>query len=285
MEPTNQPTNARGPIVGIELNVPEKEYRAALGVTQSLLRELAKSPAHYRAALTAERKQTPSMRLGTLAHMAVFQPVLFDCSIAVAPDMHKNSKGYKEFELTAQARGKEIITAQELAQCEGMVKAVKGHPTAAALLEQEGYSEVSVGCQCPETGLFLKGRFDWYDRVNCVIIDLKTTSNAMPDKFTKSVADFHYHWQAAHYLEMARLISEGNLRIYDFSFIFVVVETEPPHGVMCYRIHPQDLDRAVVQRMTLLKLLADCEAKNEWPCYPDGIEFISLPRWARELNP
>ena len=55
------------------------------------------------------------------------------------------------------------------------------------------------------------------------IIDLKTTGegNSNPDKFIKSVANYLYHLQAAHYLEVI-----GAKR-----FVFIAVEKVFPHAI------------------------------------------------------
>ena len=59
--------------IGIELDVPDAEYRASDGLAQSALKEFARTPAHYRAYIQTPPKQTPAQRLGELVHRAVFQ--------------------------------------------------------------------------------------------------------------------------------------------------------------------------------------------------------------------
>lgn len=267
----------RADIQGIELEVPEDVYRAAPGVSQTLLRELAKSPAHYKAALTAERKQTPAMRLGTLAHLAVFQLPLYMERVVVAPEMDKRSAGYKSF--ASENEGKEIISVAEHNQIGGMASAVRSHPLVKEWLK-EGLAEVSAGVRCPETGVLLKGRFDWMGRG--FILDLKTTEDASPDGFSKSVGNYCYHWQAAHYLEIRRLCSIENFGSgAPYDFYFVVVEKDAPFAVAVYELNRHDLTQAYGERLTLLGLLRQCEVEDSWPGYSQEIQDVRLPRWAR----
>ncbi len=65
----------------------------------------------------------------------------------------------------------------------------------------QGLAEQSYWWKHRETGLQCKCRCDYV--IDDMVIDLKTTGEggASPDKFTKTIVNFQYHMQAAHYLQ------------------------------------------------------------------------------------
>ena len=85
------------------------------------------------------------------------------------------------------------------------------------VLDNPGKAEQSFWWTHRETGLPCKARCDYV--VDDMVIDLKTTGEggANPDKFTRSIVNFHYHLQAAHYLQ-----ATGAKR-----FVFIAVEKFP----------------------------------------------------------
>jgi hypothetical protein len=259
---------------GMELNVPDAEYRAAEGLSQSALKEFARTPAHYRAYIQTESRQTPAQRLGELVHRAVFQSDFYQQSVVVAPKVNRTTKegkaAWSQFE--AAHMGKEFVSADDAALIAQIVEAVLGHPEAAALL-QSGWAEASAWGECPVTGVGCKGRFDWFDEGR--ILDLKTTEDASPAAFARSTVNLRYHWQAAHYLALAEMIGVPAPQ-----FAWIVVEKSPPFGVALYHLTPEDLERAHSERLALLRSFAECLEQDDWPCYPTAPQALSLPPWA-----
>ncbi|QJB21776.1 exonuclease VIII [Xanthomonas phage FoX2] len=66
---------------GIYRGIPNDQYHHGVGISKSGLDLVRKSPAHYRAVVTAandnERKSTPAQAIGTALHMIVLEPELF----------------------------------------------------------------------------------------------------------------------------------------------------------------------------------------------------------------
>lgn len=66
---------------GIYRGIPNDQYHHGVGISKSGLDLVRKSPAHYRAVVTAandnERKSTPAQAIGTALHMIVLEPGLF----------------------------------------------------------------------------------------------------------------------------------------------------------------------------------------------------------------
>lgn len=106
-------------------------------------------------------------------------------------------------------------------------------------------------------------------RTNC-IVDLKTTLDASPAGFAKSVAKFRYHVQRAHY-------SEG----FDIgNFVFVAVEKTPPYLVAVYVLDEQAEIKGQELRDRDIQLYMDCLENDFWPGYSEDIEELSLPNWS-----
>lgn len=258
---------------GIYNDLPADQYHADPAYSFSAIKQAMRSPAHLKAWLTAPPEQTPAMRIGTLTHLAVLQPDLFGSTTAVAPIVDRRTKEGKSIweQFQAQNTGKEIITNDEREQLTAMRDSVRIHPAASALLG-EGTAEVSVFNQCVETGLPLKARMDWV-RENA-IVDLKTTEDASPAGFAKSVSNYRYDLQAAHYRRMLKLQGRGEL-----PYILIAVEKEAPFAVAVYRLDEGDLTLADMQMQQQLRAIASCCEFNSWPAYSREVETLTLPKW------
>ena len=132
------------------------------------------------------------------------------------------------------------------------------------------WSDATSGLQC-------KCRPDWLTDDGSLIIDLKTTEDASPKGFEKSVGNWRYHVQAAWYLHGIEQASGTR----PDQFIFICVEKKPPYAVAVYAADPEMIEIGWQQAQRDLEVLATCKAANAWPGYSDQIETISLPRWMR----
>jgi hypothetical protein len=263
---------------GIHHDLPPDQYHAVRAVSASGLKVFEKSPAHYQHWLANPTEQTPAMRIGTLTHMAVLEPNRFRSQTAVAPIVDRRTKEGKSIweQFQGQNTGKDIITSDEAQQLEAMRVAVRTHAAAAKLLE-DGKPEVSLFGHDEETGLDTKCRCDWLRED--AIVDLKTTEDASPTGFARSIVNFRYHVQAAHYRSLASALGLGSLPFY-----FIAVEKEAPHAVAVYQLDGSDLLMAEQHLRQSLRRMQACQDFNAWPAYSRSIETISLPKWAANLN-
>ena len=62
---------------GIYPDLPNEEYHRCDGVSNSMLSDMARSPAHFQAARRRQREETPAMAIGTAIHCAVLEPERF----------------------------------------------------------------------------------------------------------------------------------------------------------------------------------------------------------------
>tara|TARA_R110000822_G_scaffold165793_3_gene306295 strand:+ start:4969 stop:5778 length:810 start_codon:yes stop_codon:yes gene_type:complete len=260
-------------------NMPAWEYHRDPSISKSGLDQFRRSPAHYKAWLAEDREQTPAMRIGTLTHLAVLEPDTFDSKTVVAPLVDKRTKEGKSIweQFKGENAEKEIITIDERDQIVAMRESVHKHQAAGKLLVFGG-SEISVFAVCPKTKVMMKGRFDWLD--GNTIVDLKTTEDASPEGFAKSVANYRYHIQAAHYIALAGLVG-----IKDATFKMIAVEKSAPYAVAVYELDAADLILAEAERIKLLEMFSSCTQFQSWPAYSQNITTISLPRWATKSNP
>lgn len=250
-------------------NLSNAEYHADPAVSASHLHMAARSPYHYWARYVTKipelPKPTAAMAKGSLVHCAVLEPAELLKRYGIAPD--RRTKAGKETAAAMQANGIEPVSESDLQQTQRMASAVHRHPMAAQLLQQ-GQPETSIWWDDPETGLRCKCRPDWLDGSTCV--DLKTTNDASPRAFAKSVANFRYHVQQAHY-QAAEPIER---------FIFIAVEKEPPFAVGVYELDADALAEGQRLRIRDLQRIANCRAAESWPGYGDELQTLSLPGWA-----
>jgi hypothetical protein len=117
-----------------------------------------------------------------------------------------------------------------------------------------------------------------------VVVDLKTTGNAFGAKngipasseaWATTVARLNYHWQAAWYLEGVSQI-EGEPW---HDWVWIVVETEPPHVVGVYQASRDMLYQGREEIRPIVDRYAECLRRNEWPAPAYGLEEIGLPDW------
>jgi exodeoxyribonuclease VIII len=251
-----------------------EQYHADPAVSASHLHAVAASPYHYWSRFLAPDRppsvQTAAMKLGSLTHCAVLEPDELSKRYGIAPDRRSNAG--KAVAAEMEAAGIEAVTASEMEQAMAMAGSVRSHQAAAALL-RDGKAEQSFWWDDIPTGLRCKCRPDWY--TGTTIVDLKTTTDASPKGFAKSVAQWRYHIQQNHYL--AGTFAER--------FVFIAVEKTYPYAVGVYELDETAALHGEAERRNNLQTIADCRAIGEWPGYGNTIKPLSLPNWALSANP
>lgn len=266
-------------VAGQMLSIPETEYRALDAISQSNLKEILRSPSHYKARLSAPHDPTPAMILGTAIHTMILEPDLVEKSIVVAPKFGRSKGDLEAKELFhVEHSGKLILTQDQFDQASGAASAVYKNKLAKQILSC-GRNEQSFVWTDPETGVKCKSRPDVV-RDGHILVDVKSTADASLAAFQKSIANFKYHFQAAWYLDgVGRVTGEK----YD-QFVFIVVETKAPHGVAIYAINEPTINAGHALTRHALKKLKECQDANKWPGYIEEIQPIDLPPWAYPLD-
>jgi exodeoxyribonuclease VIII len=254
---------------GIFFGVPDHVYRAAPGEAQSDLKHIARSPAHYLTAKTAEKESTDSQLFGTLLHLAALEPDRLATSHVVRPDgMDFRSSAGKAWKA---AQTLPIIDSDQSEGLRLAAEAIQRHSIASRFVN-ESQKEVSVFKLHEPSGLLRKGRIDCLlvdDSGFTTVADIKTTDDASTEGFARQIAKWGYHRQAAYYLDLVGASF----------FCFIAIEKVAPYAVnvLCLDAEGLAIGRATYERE--LAILASCRASGQWPAYSDDIETISVPRW------
>jgi len=269
----------RGESAGtLQFSVPFETYKSMSGINVSSLKELRRSPLHYRHRLT-HPATSDALTLGTAAHIATLEPARYAQAVSVwdrktdtgraAP---RNGKAWDAF--VADAGERTIITADDDETARAIAEAVRNNPVAARYLAV-GAPEVSMRWQ--RDGRMLKGRVDWLtvqDGVD-VIVGLKTTRDCRPREFGVQAHRLGYHLQWAYYRDGFAAIT-GRIP----QMVEIVVESAAPHAVAVYTIPEPVLNLGREEYEEALTLLRHCEQSGQWPGPVEHETELALPMWA-----
>lgn len=266
---------------GVYGDVPAEVYHALDAASASRLNDLRRSPMHARYAIDHPDDDTAATGRGTACHACLLEPAAFAERFVLGPDVKLNTKaGKEEWEsfLADLPPGAQPIRGAEGEKLIGMHRAVWAHPAARRYLSEPGPFEESIVWDEEIIGpdpILCKARLD-HRASRGVIFDLKTTRDASPEAFAKSIAVYGYHRQGAHYLNGARR-HELPAR----AFGIIAVESEPPHGVCVYILDDSAIEQGETELRTLYQKWGECDAMNAWPGYSEEAVFLQLPKWAQ----
>lgn len=265
--------------LGLRYNMPADEYHASPGVSNSGLRDFARSPAHFYALHLDPNRPEPAEKAGqlegTLAHCAILEPDQFSRRYAVGPDVSRATKVWAAWEASETRQG---IKAQQRDAAMLQARSVRALPDVARLLSA-GEPEVSAFWVDPVTGEPCRCRPDWVHPVgddSVILLDVKTYSDASPEEFARQVARKGYHCQAAWYSDGFAAASGKRV----LGFVFVAVESAWPHAACACMLDDDGLQRGREINAGLLESYAECRRTGVWPGYSQSIEQITLPAWA-----
>lgn len=240
-------------------------------LSSSDVRNILRSPAHYR---FAEPPQSDALKFGSLVHALVLEPDIAEASYRPRADVDgrtKEGKAIRENEnMLAITDGIEFVSRKDWNTAQAIATSVHTHLGAASLFaggvaEQAGFCDDFNG---------VKARIKPDYRTSEFIVDLKTTQDARPDSFLRSIMTFGYCVQAAYYLDVAQAI-DGETR----KFYWVAVEKEPPYAVAVYEASDAMIRYGREQYLKAIELYKECATFDQWPAYSNKIETLTLPHW------
>ncbi|MBT4050078.1 MAG: hypothetical protein HOE64_17155 [Nitrospina sp.] len=260
----------------INKDLTNEDYHARPEISKSGLDSINKSIAHFE---TPWRKPTAKMEFGTAFHTLILEPEKFDDQYLKGSNKDgrtsEGKKEKKELEEKAKEKGQKVLRYDEYEDLMRMKESTENHPRFSSYFS-EGEPEVSifwemqgVGCKC---------RPDWMINGGEYIIDLKTSNDASPESFAKSVANFRYHVQDAWYSKGVQIVTRKSP-----TFVFIVVENVRPFSVAIYVLNGASKDEGWMTADADFRKYVDYTNTPESERYsgysPDAVE-LSLPRWA-----
>jgi hypothetical protein len=266
----------------ISLDMPDADYRAVPALSYSGAKDLMRSPALFDWRRTHPRPDSTDFDLGRVAHT-----LLLGSGQLPAVVVDDEGEPFKTWTPKAKAKAEEQRAAgftplllHQANAVDDMVAAVRAHPLAGKLLEPgRGHGEVSVFWDDDATCTAQRARLDWLivedDDGRPCVLDLKTTTDVRRRALTKTIDEYHYNWQHAHYLD--GLTAHG---VDDAHLQFVFVEKSPPHLV---RVAELDVEAAATGARFITaarRLYAACLEAGDWPAYPPQVELLGLPRYS-----
>jgi hypothetical protein len=220
-------------------DVSAEEYGKMAGITASALKAGRTSMAHMHHEMQRARGEdgSPSMRLGTLAHMAVLEPHKWAEVVT-----YEGTRRGKEWDAFATRNvGREIVTATEHATVSAMRAAFMADRTASALLTACIYRETAIRWDGGDGIGACKARIDAYGK-SC-LLDYKTTRLLGQDgqAFMRSAETLGYLYQMAWYWRaLGRRVS-----------VFVIAQENV--GPFCVGVYE-------IQQPMLVSVLFECES-------------------------
>jgi hypothetical protein len=278
---------------GIYPDIPFADYLQWDAVSNSRLGLAARSAAHYKQGFGDET--TPSLRLGSLTHCGVLEPLQLSNRYVVEPafaSMPENvdAKGNRSYshattfvkearKAFAAANGrKQIVTQAEYDKAVGIATSLHKENAVRALMST-GNAEVSLAWIDYATGLPCKCRIDWLSIAGSYIriADLKTCRD--PLRFENAIAEYGYHRQMAFYRRgIAHVLSSTITEAF-----LIAVETEAPYCSRTAKVSKTALSAGDDEVSELLELVAECKALDSWPGYSSP-EAWELPSWKMRRN-
>ena len=262
--------NKLPPIKNGTIIATRKEYDAIPALNYSGAKYLLTSPLHYKHYLTAERKETPALRVGSLTHAKVLEPIAATTNFTIAPDVDRRTKdGRLAYELfIANAQGKTVVTQDEWELADTVAASMN------AILARIGVEFLATEFMFVTEiyGVPVKVAIDGVGS-DGFIYDLKTTSDdASPRSFIRTAQNYKYNLQAYIY-RMAYEIAFGE-RLQGFRI--VAVEKEPPHAGACYTLGTEIMTNAAFDFEKAITLYKTCSVLDEWPGYPEDVQVIDI---------
>ncbi len=215
--------------------------------------------------------ETAAMKFGTRFHALLDPGSGFATRYLQGPDVDRRTKAWTTAEAAATAAGKELIPHDDWTALHRMRESVLQNPYARSLLEGAEH-EVGFRMDSPYGDFKVQCRADlWHNGSH--LCDLKTTGDVA--EFSKSVATYGYHRQAALYRFVASHACGGKLA----PFTFIVAEKAAP----LYRCRVIDLDDeylAIGWREVEAALIeiGRRTASGDWEDHRDA-EVLEPPRW------
>ena len=240
--------------------------------SSSTVRKVLTSPKKYLYDKTAESVPTKAMEEGTAVHTFFLENELFKNRYCFKPKAFNGRT--KEGKQWMEEHGHlNILAAEWEENLIHMNHSFLDSP-AKIIYDRKGLTELSYFSE-DLGGIKAKCRPDWISSDGHTVVDLKTTQDASPKGFQKSIANFGYHIQSSWYMRVLQ-----SLDVPVKEFIFIAIEKTAPFCVGVYRASEEMLEEGNKKVDEAINQILWCKENDSYPDYtPNEIETISLPPW------
>ena len=251
-------------------------------VSNSMLSVLQRSPQEYQQRYVTKTmphpKPSEAMALGTLVHCMALEPHEVANRFIFKPyGMDRRTREGKLAWQTLVESGKDIVTLEQFETAQACWQALAYHDQIGVALRADGIIEQRIDWH--RGGLAMRCKPDKVIPTMRLIIDVKTSADASPKEFARSVANYGYARQAALYKDAVEATYCDNQQE-EFRFLFAVVCTEPPYEVACYELSDEAMRYGYRNADTLISELQVRIERDDWlPDWGSGIVTLDLPRW------
>lgn len=224
--------------VSIEEYHSDKEY-----ISASSIKEAKKSMRKYHHYRNNPQDRKDHFDMGNAFELAlldhfngtkdfIMKVSVFDESKRPKPAMNFNGAENKKWksDFFETNKDKYIISYEDYECIKSMIENCKADPTVCALLSNTDY-QTSLYWTDEKTGVKIKTRPDVVKLNRPVIVDVKTTKDASPKKFSRDCAEYDYPTQAT--IQIRGAIETGLFTHVD-KYYWIVVENVAPFDVVIY---------------------------------------------------
>lgn len=211
-------------------------------INYSSLKKFMVSPKHYQSwFLNKDNEETKdAFRFGSAVHMLCLQPEHFNSRWSIAPEVDRRTKAGKETwaMFLEEVNGSDnYLSMKEYELCFNIANSLKQNPFWNVMNDKEDEIYREFGILSDYAGVKVKGRVDFYNKTNNIIIDVKTISQTPTVKnVLDQIYSLKYHIQTFFY---TKLVESMFKPINTPLFYFVFVEKTPPHSVAWFEISPE----------------------------------------------
>lgn len=263
--------------------LPDATYRKSPGVSQSMLKPLAISPAHFAEAIKNPVESTAALAFGRIGHHKLFTPSATPFW-AVRPDgLALRSPEGKRWQ--KKHYGKTWVDFDTATDINNAVFALKKNTEF-----KKAFNTMICELSCfkfykhGKRKVLRKGRIDLVPPGKS-LCDVKFVYDAREHAFVNLGFDLKWYMQAAYYLDLYNEIFPDDFREH---FVFFAVEKTAPYPVQVYPLDQLAITTGRTLYKRLLNLYMECKATNKWPVWAEGSPYskgpktVGLPKWANK---
>ena len=243
-------------------------------ISNSKLGYLAKSPAHFKHLMEVGFKETEALEFGRAFHCAILEPEKFLSSYVALPVCDRRTKEGKALftDFVDRNLGKCFLGQDDFDKILTMSKKLLSSKAVCELLQGEYEQEFYWNDK--DTLIPCKSKLDIYNK-GVRIVDIKTTDNADPENFHRTIFKYDYHRQGGMYVDAV-----GEM----IPYYIIAIEKDGPHEFSILKLSDEVLEYGRQEYKSLLRKLENCLTNDYWPGYEtkyfDAFE-VELPSYMR----